>query len=113
MVNPIYQRCIALTVSPVQKGRYGTTAFERIRRSEAGFERGIRNPCLLAPHTDTISKDTAWLVSERILNWGSEPLLRPKNGIVKIYGPSMYCVVFLDMVAAELAQLVEQSPCKR
>ena len=39
----------------------------------------------------------SWLVLERILNRGDEPLLHPKNGIVKIYGPSMYCEVYFIM----------------
>jgi hypothetical protein len=35
----------------------------------------------------------AWLVDKSILNWGSEPLLIPKSGIVKIYGPPVYGAV--------------------
>ena len=54
---------------------------------------------LLGGKTGTILKQISWLVSERILNRGSEPLLRPKNGIVKIYGPSVYCEVCFNMVA--------------
>ncbi len=36
----------------------------------------------------------AWLVSESAFNRGNEPLLCPKNGIVKIYGPSICSATF-------------------
>ena len=45
-----------------------------------------------------ILKHIAWLVTERTLNRGSEPLLLPKSGIVKIYGPPMCCAVCSNMV---------------
>lgn len=37
----------------------------------------------------------AWLVEKSIFNRGSEPLLFPENGIVKIYGPSVYGAMIL------------------
>ena len=37
----------------------------------------------------------SWLVLERILNRGNEPLLHPKNG--KYSFPSVYCVVCFIM----------------
>ena len=61
-------------------------------------ERYIKDAESVEPDTDTIFKHIAWLVSERIHNRGNEPLLRPKNGIVKIYGPSVYCAVCLNVV---------------
>ncbi len=49
----------------------------------------------------TIFKHISWLVAERIHNRVSEPLLCPKNGIVKIYGPSVYCEICFNMVCRE------------
>jgi hypothetical protein len=58
----------------------------------------------------TIFKHISWLVSERIHNRVNEPLLCPKNGIVKIYGPSVYCEVCFNMVWCNLENTVEDEP---
>ena len=67
-----------------------TKPFESVRR--------FLGIAIFGSDVEAILKHIAWLVTERTLNRGSEPLLLPKSGIVKIYGPPMCCVVFFNMV---------------
>ena len=67
-----------------------TKPFESVRR--------FLGIAISGSDVEAILKHIAWLVTERTLNRGNEPLLRPKNGIVKIYGPSMCCAVCFNMV---------------
>jgi len=56
---------------------------------EIGTPTCFRNKALEGS-TPSLRTKFAWLVKKSIFNRGCEPLLFPENGIVKIYGPSVY-----------------------